>query len=198
MANGKLITVPLELEEGSRKWKLDFDLLESRLTPNTKILLLNTPHNPTGKVFTVEELEKIAAIVVKFPNLVVVTDEVYEKLVYDGQEHVRFAGVSITSESNEKINMFDRTLTISSCGKTFSCTGWKVGWVYGPEELVKPVMLANQWIQYCVSTPTQRALAKILQQASAAPYEGFPSYYEYICNHYQKKRDQLVQALEKR
>lgn len=99
-----------------------------------------------GKVFSLEELQAIADILSRHPHVTVVMDEVYEKLVYDGNTHIRLASLP---------NMWDRTLTVSSCGKTFSCTGWKVGWVYGAAHLVKPVVLANQWIQYCVSSPTQ-------------------------------------------
>ena len=103
----------------------------------------------SGKVFSAEELQAIAEILLRHPHVTAVMDEVYEKLVYDGKTHIRLASLP---------NMWDRTLTVSSCGKTFSCTGWKVGWVYGAAQLVKPVVLANQWIQYCVSSPTQASI----------------------------------------
>lgn len=90
--------------------------------------------------------------------------------------------------------MWDRTLTVSSCGKTFSSTGWKIGWVYGAAHLVKPVMLANQWVQFCVSTPTQKAIAEVLQAADK-PYEGFSSYYKYINHIYEQKMNSLVDSL---
>lgn len=143
-------------------------LLDRAITQRTKILLLNTPHNPTGKVFTEAELLEIAALLRRHPHVTVVMDEVYEKLVYDGrcvlrcspQQHTHRANTANATRTHARMaavpGMWDRTLTVSSCGKTFSCTGWKVGWVYGPERLVKPVMLANQWVQYSVSTPTQR------------------------------------------
>jgi kynurenine---oxoglutarate transaminase / cysteine-S-conjugate beta-lyase / glutamine---phenylpyruvate transaminase len=107
---------------------------------------------------------------------------------------------------NYHVGMWERTITVSSCGKTFSMTGWKVGWAYGHKyafenfvnieisylimfplfrDVIQPIMLANQWIQYCVSTPTCRALSYILEQADQ-PYEGFPSYYAYICAEYQR------------
>ena len=146
MAGGVCKYVPLELDRSSNVWSLDFSKLEAAISPQTKILLLNTPHNPTGKVFTMDELKVIAEILSRHPHVTVVSDEVYEKLVYDGKTHVRMASLP---------DMWERTLTVSSCGKTFSCTGWKVGWVFGPASLVQPVVLANQWIHYCVSSPTQ-------------------------------------------
>ena len=146
MAGGVCKFVPLELNTASSEWELNMTKLEACITPKTKILLLNTPHNPTGKVLKMSELQAIAAILTRHTHVTAVMDEVYEKLVYDGRTHIRLASLE---------NMWDRTLTVSSCGKTFSCTGWKVGWVYGPEHLVRPVVLANQWIQYCVSSPTQ-------------------------------------------
>jgi aspartate/methionine/tyrosine aminotransferase len=185
MAGGITRAVPLELDRETGKWELDFNLLEQAITPKTRLLLINTPHNPTGKVFALSELEQLKAILERNQHVIAVTDEVYEKLVYDSRQHIRLASLP---------GMWERVLTVSSCGKTFSATGWKVGWVYGAEHLVKPIVLANQWIQFCVSTPTQRALAKILQEADK-PYEGFNSYYDYVRTQYQNKRDDLVESL---
>ena len=117
MAGGICKTVPLELNRTTSKWELDFIRLEAAISPKTKLLFINTPHNPTGKVFTVDELKIISDILSRHPHVTAVTDVVYEKLVYDGREHIRLASVP---------GMWDRTLTVSSCGKTFSCTGWKV------------------------------------------------------------------------
>lgn len=91
--------------------------------------------------------------------------------------------------------MWERTLTVSSSGKTFSCTGWKVGWIYGAAHLVTPIMLANQWIQFSVSTPAQRALVEVLEKADQ-PYEGFSTYYDYIRHTYERKRNYLVETLQ--
>ncbi len=139
-----------------------------------------------GKVLTRQELEDIAAILHRHPHVTAVMDEVYEKLVYDDKEHVRLASLP---------GMWDRCITVSSSGKTFSCTGWKVGWAYGGAHLIKPITLANQWIQYCTSSPTQRAISAVIKR-SDAPYEGFDNYYQYIRAEYQRKRDFLVKALE--
>jgi len=185
MAGGICKSIPIELNRETEKWEVDFNHLEAAITEQTKILLINTPHNPTGKVFNMEELLQVAAILQRHPHVIAVMDEVYEKLVYDDHEHIRLASLP---------GMWERTLTVSSCGKTFSCTGWKVGWVYGPVRLVKPITLANQWIQFCVSSPTQRALATIIREADL-PYEGFPNYYAFVRNQYLQKRNDLVDSL---
>ncbi len=109
-------------------WHLDPAALEAAITSRTRLLLLNTPHNPTGKVFDAGELEQIAAIC-REHDLIAVADEVYEHLVYDG-EHIPLATLD---------GMAERTLTISSIGKTFSATGWKIGWATGPPSLIAAV-----------------------------------------------------------
>ncbi len=126
----------------------DIDALEALVTERTRLVLLNTPHNPTGKVFTVPELEAIARVCVEH-DLIAVTDEVYEHLVFDGEHRplATFPG------------MAERTLTISSAGKTFSFTGWKIGWVCGSEELVTAVRTAKQFITYVNGAPFQPAIA---------------------------------------
>jgi aspartate/methionine/tyrosine aminotransferase len=186
MAGGVTKSVSLELDRTTKTWTLDVSLLEKAITSKTKLLLLNTPHNPTGKVLSRTELEQIAAILLRHPHVIAVMDEVYEKLVYDGKEHIRLASLP---------NMWERVLTVSSCGKTFSATGWKIGWVYGASHLVRPIILANQWIQYCVSSPCQRAVATVLTQADA-PYEGYENYYVYIRETYRIKRDDLLESLQ--
>lgn len=105
--------------------------------------------------------------------------------MYGGRTHHRLASLP---------DMWNRTITVSSCGKTFSTTGWKVGYCYGAAHLIKPVTAANQWIQYCVSTPTQKAIADMLLQ-SLKPYEGADSYYAYIRGVYEKKMNALVDSL---
>jgi N-succinyldiaminopimelate aminotransferase len=126
--------------------------LRAAITPRTKLLLLNSPHNPTGKVFSREELMLVAEIAQEH-DLIVVTDEVYEHLVYDG-EHVPLATLP---------GMRDRTVTISSGGKTFSFTGWKVGWICATPDLVRAVKTAKQFLTYVSSGPFQYAIAVGLQ-----------------------------------
>jgi N-succinyldiaminopimelate aminotransferase len=129
-------------------YHFDPDALAAAVGPRTRLLLLNSPHNPTGKVFSRAELEQIAQLCVEH-DLLAVTDEVYEHLVYDG-EHVPLATVA---------GMRDRTLTISSGGKTFSFTGWKVGWACGPADVVAAVRTAKQFLTYVNAAPFQHAIA---------------------------------------
>jgi N-succinyldiaminopimelate aminotransferase len=126
--------------------------LRAAITPRTKLLLLNSPHNPTGKVFSRTELTLVAEVAQEH-DLIVVTDEVYEHLVYDG-EHIPLATLP---------GMRDRTVTISSGGKTFSFTGWKVGWICATPDLVRAVKTAKQFLTYVSSGPFQYAIAVGLQ-----------------------------------
>jgi N-succinyldiaminopimelate aminotransferase len=128
------------------------EALESALTPRARVLLLNSPHNPTGRVLTRDELEVVAAACVEH-DLVCVTDEVYEHLVYDG-EHIPIATLP---------GMASRTLTISSVGKSFSFTGWKIGWCSGPATLVAATRMVKQYLTFAGGTPLQHAAAAALR-----------------------------------
>ena len=130
-------------------WHFDPDELAAVVGPRTKMVLLNSPHNPTGKVFSPEELAQVAVLCTAH-DLLAVTDEVYEHLVFDGS-HVPLATLP---------GMRERTLTISSGGKTFSFTGWKVGWVSGPAPLVAAVRAAKQFLTYTSPAPFQLAIAR--------------------------------------
>src|SRR4029078_4652239 len=129
-------------------WSFDADALERAITPNTRVLLLNSPHNPTGKVFSVAELELVARLCVEH-DLIAITDEVYERLVFDGR-HVPVATMP---------GMRERTVTISSGGKSFSCTGWKIGWVCASPPLVRAIRTAKQFLTYVNGGPFQPAIA---------------------------------------
>jgi len=111
----------------------------------------------------------------------------YEHLIYEPEEEPHISMATIPG-------MFDQTLTLSSSGKTFSCTGWKVGWAVGPEHLVKSVIAVQQWVNFSAPTPNQDAIAQALRQARQ-PYEGFETYYAYLANEYKRKRGILEQAL---
>lgn len=151
LAGARLAAVPLVLDGDG--FALDADALRAAVTPRTRVLLLNTPHNPTGKVFRAEELEAIADVC-REHSLTVITDEVYEHLVYnDGARHLPIAALP---------EMRERTVVISSAGKTFNATGWKVGWVCGPAPLVAAVGAAKQFLTYASGTPYQEALAHAL------------------------------------
>lgn len=134
---------------------LDRAGLEAAIGPRTRLVLVNTPHNPTGTVLTADELAAIADLARRH-DVVVVTDEVYEHLTYDGVAHVPIATLP---------GMAERTLTISSAGKTLSFTGWKIGWVTGPAELVAAVRAIKQFLTYTSGTPFQSAIAEALADA---------------------------------
>jgi kynurenine--oxoglutarate transaminase/cysteine-S-conjugate beta-lyase/glutamine--phenylpyruvate transaminase len=124
----------------SEFFTLDLDELASKITTKTKVLILNTPHNPTGKIFNRYELEGIANLVSNYSNLIVLSDEVYQHLLFDKEKEPH---ISIATVNDGQI--WDQTLTMSSAGKTFSCTGWKVGWAIGPAHLIKAITAVQQW-----------------------------------------------------
>ncbi|WP_189816931.1 pyridoxal phosphate-dependent aminotransferase [Streptomyces olivaceoviridis] len=150
MAGGTRVPVTLRPHEGS--FRLDLDELRAAVTDRTRLLLINTPHNPTGTVLTRAELAAVAELAVE-RDLLVVTDEVYEHLVFDGAEHLPLAGFP---------GMRERTVSIGSAGKTFSFTGWKVGWVTAAPELVGAVRAVKQFLTYVSSGPFQYAVAEAL------------------------------------
>ncbi len=133
-------------------YRLDAAGLEAAVTDRTRLILLNSPHNPTGRVLDSTELAAVADVARRH-DLVVVTDEVYEHLTFDDHVHVPIATLP---------GMFDRTLTISSSGKTFSFTGWKIGWATGPADLVAAVEGAKNWLSYSSGAPFQPAIAHAL------------------------------------
>ncbi|MGW0313607.1 pyridoxal phosphate-dependent aminotransferase [Streptomyces flavidovirens] len=150
MAGGTRVPVTLRPHQG--RYVLDLDELRAAVTPRTRLILLNTPHNPTGTVLTREELAAVAALAVE-RDLLVITDEVYEHLVFDG-EHIPLASFP---------GMRERTVTISSAGKTYSFTGWKVGWITASPALVTAVRSAKQFLTYVSAGPFQYAVAEALR-----------------------------------
>ncbi|MDJ0466776.1 pyridoxal phosphate-dependent aminotransferase [Streptomyces sp. H27-C3] len=154
MAGGTRVPVTLRPHDGT--YHLDLDELRTAVTPRTRLILLNTPHNPTGTVLTREELAAVAELAVE-RDLLVVCDEVYEHLVFDG-EHIPLASFP---------GMRERTVTIGSAGKTFSFTGWKVGWITASPELVTTVRSAKQFLTYVSAGPFQYAVAEALRLPDA-------------------------------
>ncbi|MDX6311170.1 MAG: N-succinyldiaminopimelate aminotransferase [Streptomyces sp.] len=154
MAGG--VRVPVTLRPDGEAFGLDLDELRAAVTERTRLILLNTPHNPTGTVLSRAELAAVAELAVE-RDLLVVTDEVYEHLVFEG-EHLPLAGFP---------GMRERTVTIGSAGKTFSFTGWKVGWVTASPELVSAVRSAKQFLTYVASGPFQYAVAEALRLPDA-------------------------------
>jgi N-succinyldiaminopimelate aminotransferase len=157
-------------------FRLDPDELRAAIGPRTRLVILNSPHNPTGRVLSEEEIEGVAAVC-RERDVVVITDEVYEHLIFEGR-HIPLA----TREG-----MWDKVLTVSSAGKTFSCTGWKVGWATGPAPLVAAVRQIKQFLTFAVGTPFQHAVAAAL----GLPDERFRSFGTALA----AKRDLLVEGL---
>lgn len=145
--------VPVTLRPHDGAYHLDLDELRNAVTDRTRLILLNTPHNPTGTVLTRAELTAVAELAVA-RDLLVVTDEVYEHLVFDGAEHVPIATLP---------GMRERTVTIGSAGKTYSFTGWKVGWITASPTLTTAVRSAKQFLTYVASGPFQYAIAEALR-----------------------------------
>ncbi|KAK4166219.1 putative kynurenine--oxoglutarate transaminase BNA3 [Cladorrhinum sp. PSN259] len=163
MPGGKIVYVPMHPPaEGATKtlsageWTVDFDQLRAAITPKTKMIVLNTPHNPVGKVFNRSELEQIAELCLKH-KIIILSDEVYDRLFY-----VPFTRVATLSPEVEKI-----TITVGSAGKNFYATGWRVGWLMGPPELIQYVSAAHTRICYSSVSPLQEACAIGFEQAES-------------------------------
>jgi len=158
-------------------YELDLDAVRAAITPKTRLMLINSPHNPTGKVLTTTELQGLADLAIEH-DLLVATDEVYEHLVFDGLEHVSLASMP---------GMRERTLVMSSGGKSFNTTGWKVGWICAPAPLVTAARTAKQFLTYVSSGPFQPAIAAGLR----LPDE----YFEELAADLQIKRDRICAGL---
>jgi len=173
MAGGVERVVTLEAPD----FRYDAAALERAITPKTRAILLNSPHNPTGKVFTRAELEHVARLA-RDHDLLVVSDEVYEHLTFDA-EHVPIATLP---------GMWERTVTLSSAGKTFSFTGWKIGWACAPRPLSAAIRAAHQFMTFCNGAPLQVAVARAVDEAG----EGF---YRTFAEEYRERRDHLCRGL---
>ena len=173
MAGGRRVPVTLRAPD----FRLDIDALRAAVTPRTKLLLVNTPHNPTGTVLTAAELAAIAELACE-RDLLVVTDEVYEHLAFDGAPHIPLATYP---------GMRERTVTISSAGKTFAVTGWKIGWVCATPDLLSAVKTAKQFLTYVSGGPFQPAVAAALALGD--------DYYTELRTSLQAKRDLLCAGL---
>lgn len=173
LAGGIHRTVPMRFPD----FALDFEALSAAITDKTRAIVLNNPHNPTGRVFSRQELQRLADIAIA-ADLIVISDEVYEHLIFDGLCHVPIATLP---------GMGSRTLTISSGGKTFSATGWKVGWVHGSPELVAAVKAVKQCLTFAASGAFQPAIAQGL---------GFPDeFFTATAADLQSQRDLMTNAL---
>jgi N-succinyldiaminopimelate aminotransferase len=178
MARARAVPVLLRPQNDGR-YVFDVSQLQGALSPRTRAILLNTPHNPTGTVFSREELEIIASLA-REHDLVVISDEVYEHLVFDDARHVPIATLE---------GMRERTITISSGGKTFNTTGWKIGWACAPSPLLTAVRTAKQFLTYVNGAPFQPAIAVGLSLPD--------SYFVDISEDLRQKRDVLLTGLTK-
>ena len=151
--------------------------LRAAFSGNTRALLLNTPNNPTGRVYTRAELRLIADLCIEH-DVIVISDEVYEHLIFEGHQHIAIASLD---------GMFERTVTVGSAGKTFGMTGWKIGWVYGHPDLIAGVWRAHQFIVFATNHPTQAAVAYAFTLGN--------SYYEEYQTLYTRKRELVMQVI---
>lgn len=160
-------------------WHFEPAELAAAFTDRTRLFLLNTPHNPTGKMFSRAELEQIGALCAAH-DVTIITDEVYDRITFDGLEHVPMATLP---------GLWERTLTINSTGKTFSMTGWKIGYAVGPAELNAALRAVHQFSVFATATPFQDAMAAALETAAAR------GYYRQLADEYALRRDRLRAVL---
>jgi N-succinyldiaminopimelate aminotransferase len=175
MAGSRRVSVPLVAD--GRGFVLDVDAVRAAITPRTRALIVNSPHNPTGMVLSDHELRALADIAIE-ADLLVISDEVYEHLVFDGRRHLPISTYP---------GMVERTVTISSAAKMFNCTGWKIGWACGPADLIAGVRAAKQYLSYVGGAPFQPAVAYALDNEDA--------WVESLRRSLQGKRDKLAAAL---
>jgi N-succinyldiaminopimelate aminotransferase len=162
------------IERSGTGWAFDPAALAAAVGPRTRVLVLNTPHNPTGLVFGPDELRAIADIVLRYDDLIVVSDEVYEHLIFDGRRHLPIATLP---------EMRERTVTISSAGKTFSVTGWKIGWACAPPHLIAALRTVKQFLTYVNGAPFQPAVAEVLGAAETlAPAASLQAQRDLLCD----------------
>jgi methionine aminotransferase len=172
LAGGKVVRVPLT----PRTFRPDFGLISAAISPRTRAIIVNSPHNPSATVWTREEMLQLEALLAP-TNILLIADEVYEHMVFDGQAHVSAAAIP---------GLAERAFVVSSFGKTYHVTGWKVGYVAAPRALTAEFRKVHQFNVFTVNTPVQHALATYMQDP--APYLGLPAFY-------QRKRDLFLEGL---
>ncbi len=166
-------------EEAGGEWTFDAQELREAFQHHTKAIILNTPNNPTGKVFSRKELELIRDLCIEY-NVLAITDEIYDHILYDGAQHISIATLE---------GMRERTITINGLSKSYSVTGWRVGWAVAPPNITNAIRKVHDFLTVGAPAP--------LQEAGAAALSLPPSYYQQLAERYRKGRDQLIPALEK-
>lgn len=173
--------VPRFAQLRSPDWSFDHDHLASLFNDRTKAIIVNTPHNPTGKVYTMDELEFIAGLCRRY-DAIAITDEVYEFLVYDGNRHISIATLP---------GMRERTVTINSAAKTFSVTGWKIGYTLAPPDLTEALRRYHQFVTFSSTAPCQEAIAIALETAEER------GYYDQLNRDYAARMEKLLASLDR-
>jgi methionine aminotransferase len=169
--------IPVHINLSFPGYRIDWDVVRSKISPRTRLIMINTPHNPSGSVWQEEDIKELARVA-EAHDLLVVSDEVYERLIYDGVPHqsvLRYPALAA------------RSMAVFSFGKTFHATGWKVGYVVAPEYLTKEIRRAHQFITFSVNTPVQLALAEYMQT---------PAHYQTLGAFYQRKRDFFLEQIK--
>lgn len=170
---GKAIRIKLKRPN----FNYDWEEVKARVTPRTKLIILNSPHNPTGKILQQSDIDALASIV-QDTSIIILSDEVYEHMVFDGKEHISLA---------KHPELYHRTMVIASLGKVFHCTGWRIGYCMAPKDLSSEFRKTHQFVTFCANTPIQLAMADFLEDRSN--YESLSSFFEL-------KRNFLANQLE--
>jgi len=170
--------VPVPLRTEAPDWTIDFDQVEAAITDRTKAIIVTTPGNPHGKVWSREELEQMRDLLVKH-DLYAITDEIYEYMLYDGNEHLSLASIE---------GAFDRTITLSGFSKTYNMTGWRLGYAIGPEDIIAKMGLLSDLIYICAPTPLQHGVAEAFEMSE--------QYFADMADAYAKKRQLMCSTLE--
>jgi len=192
-AGGILKGVPLKLIKNTEKqtisWDYDWDLLEETLHENTKMLMLINPQSPGGRVFTIEEIAKITEIIDrKSPNWFVLSDDVYDFCKFEPEkEFISFANYK---------NNHQRTISCFNGGKRFSCTGWKIGWIIAPQDILDKIALIHETTVWNFNILTQIAMSKCISGEADQEYEGFENYYEFLRHTYSTVNKKLVEVFQ--
>lgn len=169
--------IPVHINLQAPSFQIDWNEVESKITPRTKIIMVNTPHNPSGAVLSEEDILSLEKLIVKH-NLILVSDEVYERIIFDNKKHY---------SALERPALADRSIVVFSFGKTFHATGWKIGYIVAAAEFTKEIRKAHQFMVFSVNTPIQVALSEYMKK---------PEHFTGLGKFYQQKRDQFLSFIK--
>ncbi|KRW98509.1 Pyridoxal phosphate-dependent transferase [Pseudocohnilembus persalinus] len=181
----KVVSVKQKYNQEKKKWEIDINEFKNKINEKTKLVVTCSPNNPTGKVFTKQEYQQLGEILEKYQKVIVMADDVYDYLVYDKAEYVRFFQACP--------QLSNRIITVGSLGKKFSCTGWRYGFAFSKNpELIKGLFTVGENSYYGTFKPGQYVMAKSLEQIYE-PYKGSNSFLDYTCQEFQKNRDFIME-----